>query len=257
MPDAGAMPMIALGSVQVSRLILGSNPFFGFSHKPDDTGARMCEFYTPERIMAVMDEAADLGITAVWTPCYDHWVALWNRYREGGGKLRTWIGQPDTSAEDMPAAIRACAANGGEAVCIQGERIDSEVRDGKWDLIRGWLDLIHESGMAAAISSHRPETHLWAEDRGLPTDFYHQCLYQPEDYSQAHRDAALATVAQLDKPTVAYKVFAAGRLSAQEALPPVLQALRPKDGVCVGVFPASDPGQLAQNAALVREYSAS
>ena len=85
----GTMPTIKLGKLEVSRLILGSNPFFGFSHgNPQGSDREMREYYTPERIMAVLDAAAEHGITAVWTPCYDHWIRLWNNYQEKGGKLK-------------------------------------------------------------------------------------------------------------------------------------------------------------------------
>jgi hypothetical protein len=53
------MPTIRLGSFEVSRLLLGSNPFWGFWHgnpkKPKD--------YTMEGRFAVMDTAASQGIT--------------------------------------------------------------------------------------------------------------------------------------------------------------------------------------------------
>jgi len=67
-PASSEMPMIKLGNLSVSRVFLGSNPFFGFSHgNPQASGKEMREWYTDDRIMAVLDEAADLGINAVWT----------------------------------------------------------------------------------------------------------------------------------------------------------------------------------------------
>ena len=55
---ADAMPAIKLGSLEVSRVFLGSNPFFGFAHgNPQGTKAEMKKFYTGERVMAVLDEA--------------------------------------------------------------------------------------------------------------------------------------------------------------------------------------------------------
>ena len=66
-PDG--LPKIRLGTLDVSQLILGSNPFFGFSHdNPQATPDEMKQWYTPERIMTVLDQAAEQGITAVWTP---------------------------------------------------------------------------------------------------------------------------------------------------------------------------------------------
>ena len=47
----GKMPTIKLGTLEVSRLLLGSNPFFGFAHKPGDVGRRMRQYYTSQRVM--------------------------------------------------------------------------------------------------------------------------------------------------------------------------------------------------------------
>ena len=248
----GELPKVKLGTLEVSRLILGSNPFFGFAHKPGDIGQRMKEYYTEERIMAVMDQAAEHGITAVWTPCYSHWIRLWKRYQDSGGKLRIWIGQPDPSPEDMKNHITAAAKNGAKAVCIQGEQIDRQFRDGRWDVLRDWLDHVHSFGLPAGMASHRPDVHLAAEEKGLPTDFYHQCFFQPENYSKEVRDQAMAAIKRIEKPVMGYKVLAAGRLPAEEGFTFAFENLRRKDGICVGVFPKDDPDQVAENAGLTQ-----
>ncbi len=253
--ESAAMPTITLGKLTVSRLILGSNPFFGFSHgNPQASGKVMRAYYTPERVMAVMDAAAERGITAVWTPCYDRWIRLWDAYRKKGGKLKVWIGQPD-NYKHMIDHINACAAHGGRAVCIQGVCIDRALSQGKVDLVRSWLERIKELGLPAGMATHKPTTHLLAEEKSLPADFYHQCLYQPENYSDACRRKALATVAKLDKPVVAYKVLAAGRLAPRQAYAHVLKRLKPKDGLCVGMFPKGDADQVAENATLIAGLS--
>ena len=177
----GKMPMIQIGDLEVSRVFLGSNPFFGFAHgNPQGSGEEMREWYTKERVMAVMDEAAELGINAVWTPCYERWVRLWNEYREKGGKLKHWIAQPDR--RPMEKEILTAINNGSTAVCVQGCNVDDEVRKGNWDVVRGWLELVKSHNLPAGIATHRATTHLEAEERDLPTDFYHQTMYRPDNY---------------------------------------------------------------------------
>lgn len=248
------MPMIKLGKLEVSRLILGSNPFFGFSHgNPQASVQEMKAFYTPERIMAVLDEAARQGITAVWTPCYDEWVKVWREYRDKGGKLETWIAQPDRTPMDKEIMI--AVKNGAKAVCIQGCRIDDQVVAGKWDVVRDWLKFIHDQGLPAGMATHGARTHLEAEKRGLPTDFYHQTMYRPDDYVPEGLAESLATLDKLEKPVVAYKALGAGRILPKEALPEIFKRLKRKDGICLGMFPR-DGNQMAENAALVRRLSA-
>lgn len=249
----GQLPRIKLGSLEVSRLILGSNPFFGFAHgNPQASAREMTEYYTDERVMAVLDAAADHGITAVWTPCYDHWMRLWNQYQERGGKLKTWIAQPDQMP--MEKDLEAAFKNGAKAVCIQGMRIDDQVQAGRWEVVRGWLEWIKSRGLPAGMATHGARTHLIAEEKGLPADFYHQTMYRPDNYVRAGLEESLATIAQLKKPVIAYKVLGAGRIPPETALPALFKKLKPKDGVCVGVFPKKRD-EIAENAALTRQFS--
>jgi hypothetical protein len=247
--SAGRMPMIRLGKLQVSRVFLGSNPFFGFAHGNPQAGAKeMREWFTDERIMAVLDEAADLGINAVWTPCYDRWLRVWNKYRENGGKLKIWVAQPDR--QPMEEEILTAVRNGSQAICIQGCNIDGQVNKGRWEVVRGWLELIKSHGLPAGMATHGSNTHLDAEEKGLPTDFYHQTMYRPDNYVKAGLEQSLATIEKLDKTVVGYKVLGAGRLRPQDTLPYVFSRLKRKDGICVGVFPKKNRNEIRENVAV-------
>jgi hypothetical protein len=199
--------------------------------------------------MATMDQAAEHGITAVWTPPYPHWIELWKEYQDRGGKLRIWIGQPDS--KEMVGHLKACIENGAKAVAIQGCQIDARIGKGEFDVVRGWLETIKGAGLPAGMATHQPHTHLLAEEKGLPTDFYHQCMGKPEDYSTEVREEIFANLAKIAKPIVAYKVLGAGRILPKDAIPYMLKHLKPKDGLCVGVCPDKDPNQIAENVALV------
>ena len=254
----GPLPTIRLGDLEVSRLILGSNPFFGFAHgSPQATAEEMRQWYTPERVMAVMDQAAEQGVTAVWTPCYEHWVEIWNDYRRRNGKLEIWIAQPDRLP--MERDIEIAVENGAQAVAIQGMRIDDQAQAGRWDVIAGWLELIKSHGLPAGMADHQVGTRdvatlLEAQRRELPADFFHQSLYLPSgDYSQG-REEALAVIDQLTKPVVVFKALAAGRVLPEASFPSLFERLNRKDGVCVGVF-HRDHNQIADSVALTRELT--
>jgi hypothetical protein len=252
---AAAMPVIKLGKVKVSRLILGCNPFFGFAHgNPQASSSEMKKWYTDQRIMSVLDQCAERGITAVWVPSYKRWIRVWNKYRKNGGKMPIWIGQPD-KYNAMAEHITACAKNGGKAICVQGACVDRAFSRKEFDLVRKWLDLIHSFDLPAGLASHKPETHLIAEEKKLPTDFYHQCVYRPEAYKQESWEKAIATIRQLDKPVVAYKVLAAGRLAPKKAFAELLKQIKAKDGLCVGVFPKKNTNEIVEDTALIRQLS--
>ena len=252
---ASKMPAIKLGTLAVSRLVLGSNPFWGYAHQPGTLAEEMKAYYTDERIMAVLDEAASLGITTVVSPPDQRWLQLFAKYRDGGGKIRVWVAQPHGNPEQMKEEITRAVQGGAQAAFIQGGRADEQFATGRMDVLREWVEHIRSLGVPAGLAAHNPALHLEAEKQRLPTDFYFQCFYRPEKYLAEDRDKAVETIRQLEKPVVAYKILAAGRLAAEEGFGFAFKHIRRKDGVCVGVYPKDRPVEISEDAQLARKLT--
>lgn len=248
-PDA--LPAIKLGSLEVSRLLLGSNPFWGYSHKSPQLDAEMRAWHTDERIAQILDEAAACGVTAVVSPPDERWRKLWAKYTDGGGALKIWISQCHGPADKMLAEIDRSVGNGAGAIFIQGARVEEQVGAGDYDRLHIWVDQVRRKGMPVGVAAHWPEIHPELQRRGFPVDFYFQCMYnasKTSDYSAAERKLAEATVTQLKKPVIAYKILAAGRLPASEGFEQAFNNIQRKDGVCVGIYAQNAIDQIRQNA---------
>jgi hypothetical protein len=245
------LPTIRLGTLEVSRLILGSNPFWGYSHKSAQLDEEMRRFHTDERIAQILDEAASCGLTALASPPDERWTKLWTRYTAGGGRLKTWISQCHGNPEQMLQEIDRSVRAGAKAIFIQGARVEEQFGKGHFDTLRTWIEHIKEAGLPAGAAAHWPEIHPELERRGFPADFYFQCMYnasKTNDYSPAEREKAAATVARLKKPVIAYKILAAGRLGAAEGFEYAFGRIQRKDGVCVGIYAQNAVDQIRQNA---------
>jgi len=250
---AAPLPTVRLGTLEVSRLILGSNPFWGYSHKTAQLDEEMRRFHTDERIVQILDEAADCGLTALASPPDDRWRNLWMKYKGNGGRLKHWISQCHGAPEQMLSEIDRSVKAGAAAVFIQGARVEEQFGKGNFEVLRSWIGHIREAGLPAGAAAHWPEVHPELERRGFATDFYFQCLYnasKSNDYSPAEREKAAATVAALNKPVIAYKILGAGRLTPDEGFGYAFQHIRRKDGVCVGVYARNAIDQIRQNATL-------
>ena len=251
-PGAPAgLPTVRLGTLEVSRLILGSNPFWGYSHKSAQLDEEMRRHHTDERIVQILDEAASCGVTAMASPPDERWRKLWTRYATGGGKLKLWISQCHGNPEQMLAEIDRSVEAGAAAIFIQGARVEEQFGKGRFDVLRAWIEHIKRAGLPAGAAAHWPEVHPELERRGFPTDFYYQCMYnasKTSDYSPAEREKAAATIAQLKKPVIAYKILAAGRLAAAEGFEYAFSRIKRKDGVCVGIYAQNAIDQIRQNA---------
>lgn len=247
------MPKIKLGTLEVSRMILGSNPFWGYSHKNSELDKQMREHHTDERISQILDEAASCGVTALASPPDKRWVDLYARYLAGGGKLKIWIGQCHGEPANMEKEIDIAAKGGAKAIFIQGHRVEQQFDLGKWDVLKGWLERIRGHGLPAGLAAHYPEIHLEAEKRKLPADFYYQCFFNVSksgDWSDRERALAVETIRQIEKPVIAYKILGAGRLDAKPAFEYAFEKIRRKDGACVGIFSGNAIDQIRENAIL-------
>src|SRR5512139_1198564 len=111
---AAGLPAVRLGTLEVSRLILGSNPFWGYSHKSAQLDEEMRRFHTDERIVQILDEAAECGVTALASPPEERWRRIWTGYVAGGGKLKHWIsqchGDPGQMLSEIDRSVAAGAA---------------------------------------------------------------------------------------------------------------------------------------------------
>jgi hypothetical protein len=256
----GELPKIRLGSLEVSRLILGSNPFFGYAHH-GELGRKMIEYYKDDqRIMDVLAQAAELGITTVTAPPMPRWIKVFNKYLDGGGKLRIWIAQPHGEPEQMTKEITTAVRGGAKAAFIQGCRVEQQFRAGKMEVLRGWVEHIKSYDIPAGMAAHQADIHPLAEKANFPTDFYYQCFYRGdiERYVPEDRDLAVATIRQIThKPVVAYKILAASRLPAKEGFQFAFRHLAAKDGACVGIYPPMKAGMLAEDVGLAKKLSKS
>lgn len=93
--EAGAtsskpLPTIKLGRHEVSRLIIGGNPIYGFSHFNRILSEYQTNWHTPERVVALLRSAEAHGLNT-WQSSYsERMLSDLERYREAGGKMN-WL----------------------------------------------------------------------------------------------------------------------------------------------------------------------
>jgi len=253
------IPTIFLGSLPVSRLILGSNPFSGFSHQSPALDSEMMHYYSSQKIKETLALAERFGVTTLIGRADAHMARLLAEYWDEGGKIQ-WVAQTCTEfGMPLAGALRAIKA-GASAVYIHGGQMDFLMHHDMKDEVQSALDAIHAAGLPAGVAAHMHTTQLWSADH---FDFeFHMCsYYNPSDrtqfaghksgitevYAAEDRDNMVSAIAQLPKPAIHYKIFAAGRNDPVEAFKFVAKHLRPTDAVCVGVFLKHKPDMLEED----------
>lgn len=257
---------VKFGSLTVSKLIIGGNPFSGISHQSPQRDSEMMRFFTTARIKETLRQAESLGINTFIGRADKHIVRLLAEYWEEGGTIQ-WIAQTCPEFGSPLAGVNAAIRGGASAVYLHGGQMDYMVAQNQLHEAVTAIERVKEAGLPVGIAGHQPDGHIWANENNIGLDF-HMCSYynpSPRDKDAAHhpgqaevydpedRARMVAILPTLKAPAIHYKIFAAGRNDPKEAFAFVSQHLRPQDAVCIGVYPKDKPEMIAEDLRLLEE----
>ncbi|MBQ2278037.1 MAG: hypothetical protein II333_05650 [Clostridia bacterium] len=251
------LPTMKIGDVEISRLIVGSNPFTGKSHLNDAVDADMKSYFTEEQAFAMLRRCEEAGINAVQSRGSMPVMGLIGRYRQSGGKL-LWLAQTGKNLTTFDEELDEMMKYDPAAVCIHGELADELYMTGMLDRLAGLLDKIRRKNVPCGICAHFPEVLAWAEEQNLRPDYYMASLYNLSQPDRSHdvnptgerfEDSDIPkmyeVIRQLSAPTIALKILGAGRRCADQAqvkaaFTEAFASMKRGDGVLVGMFDKYD-----------------
>ncbi len=259
------MDCIRIANVRVSRFILGSNPFSGFSHQGSDMDLVMKRHYTTARIKQTIAAAEALGVNALIARTDYHVIRVLLEHWDEGGAIQ-WFAQTCPGVGDHAMCVNRAADGGAKACAIHGGVMDYLLAQGKTEEVPAVIEMIRQKGMLAGIAGHNPKVFVWAEEH-LDVDYYMCCYYnaahrdkRPEHVSgmkewflEEDRQIMTKLIQGLSRPVIHYKIMAAGRNQPAEAFACAAKAMRPTDAVCVGVFTRDVPDMLEQDIELLEK----
>ena len=260
-----ALDTIKLGNISVSRLILGSNPFSGFSHQGDDRDLEMIRYYTAEHILQVFTQAEKLGIATFIGRGDQHIIRMLMEHQNSGGALH-WIAQTCPEMKNIRRSVEDIIKGGAKGCYIHGGVMDFQLANNGLDEVPLAINMIKEAGLAAGVAGHDPRVFEWAENN-LDVDFY-MCSYynashrdesaelksgMPEWFNPKDRDIMVNLIQRLTKPVIHYKILAAGRNNPKEAFNFTAGFLRENDAVCIGIYNNGKKDMLEEDVQLFEE----
>jgi hypothetical protein len=288
--DASALlPAINLGEHQVTRFVVGSNPVYGYSHFNHQYDQHMLEWFTDDRIVKLLTDCEKAGINT-WQASYSHSMDRQFPKIRGAGCRIQWIclaaswhfdeslpRTPDALIDGVVRCAEAAARHKPIAIAHHGWATDMLWREGKIDMIKTFIDKVHDLGCAAGISTHNPVILEALEEKGWSNDFYmasmHYLSRRPEEwkkeigalpvgevYISTDPPKMCASVRKVKKPCLVYKVLAAGRKcgspkEVHESLEFAYKNIKPKDAAIVGLYPRYSD-QITEDTRMVREILA-
>jgi hypothetical protein len=274
-PASGpVLPAIKLGKHQVTRLIIGGNPIYGYSHFNKLFSEHQRAWHTPERVLALLQHCEKAGINT-WQNSYaERTLKDLDRYRDAGGKMN-WLCLGKGDWDQHPDRIEEAAKRKPIGIAPHGAHAERLHRQKKVNVLTDLLKRIRDTGVLVGLSAHNPALIELAEEKKWDVDYYMCCLYyltRPRDelkkllgadlplgeiYLPSDPPRMFKVVKAASKPCLVYKVLAAGRrvgspTEVRKCFETALAHIKPADALIVGMYQQFGD-QVAENAKMVRE----
>lgn len=256
-----SLPTVDFCGMTVTRLILGANPFGGFSHQSEQRDREMVNYYTRERIFETWDRAEKAGInTFITNNETPHVIQAVEEYLNSGGKLQ-WIAQVAfRNHANMFEAIDEVIEIGCRALYFHGGYVDECYRKKDVQAIQSWCQHARLAGIPVGVAGHAPEVHYWVDSLEI-ADFHAVCFFncgslhagQGEKFSLSDIAPATACIRQISKPCIGYKIMGAGRIDPRMAFEYAFESIKVSDVVNVGMHRGDNDNMVEENVDLVRE----
>ena len=266
------LPTVSFAGHEISRLIIGGNPFSGNSHVSAEMDREMIDYFSTENIKRALFRCIENGINAMQLRGDRHITRIIHEFRREGGRMH-WIAQTASELGDFQGGLNAIMNFDPIAIYLHGSITDELFKAGDFEGIRRRLEAIRRTGAFTGIGTHMPEVVEYA-DENFDVDFHMTSVYNlskihrvssavtgrpnsGEPFDDEDREVMYRAVRKTEKPCLVFKILGSTRLcgtpgEVREAFREAFENIKPIDSVVVGMFPR-DRDQLAENAGFVRE----
>jgi len=245
------IPHTMIEHLSVPRLIAGTNWFLGFSHQTAARSKLIKEYQTREKLADLLEVFFRAGANAVYgtrPDATDLELAIKDAEQRTGRKaIRISIpslnvdGTPEARDENL-RTLDAHVAIGCDILmphqCSTDALVDRRTRTiGGMDF---FIPAVRERGMVPGLSTHMPETPVYADEMGLDVGTYIQ-IYNPAGFlMQIEIDWVYRMIWGRKKPVITIKPLAAGRVQPLVGLAFCWGTLRPCDAITIGCLTADE-----------------
>ena len=236
-------PRTEVGGVSLSRMIIGTNWFLGYSHTSAAKDKFIRDYMTRERIAAILDVFLERGVDAIMgLPTPPLLAAIQDAEDKTGRKLLTvWTPHinilPGGPAETEPEAVFDHCASLGATFCFPHSCCVDAMLDRMHGVIRDmdkYSAMIRERGMIPGLSTHLPQSITIADKTGLDVATYIQLYNAAGFLMPLEVDWVMRIIHGARKPVMTIKPLAAGSLLPVVGLGFVWATLRDCDMVTIG-----------------------
>ncbi len=252
-------PRTNIGDISVSRMIIGTNWFLGYTHCSAGKSRSVERIVTnPQSIADIIEVFLKAGVDTIMCPHTT--TCMYAAIREAEQRVGKKLIIIETPSFPTNARTPFDGFDIGECERILDEEVEKgvaismphtsttdvmidkctrEIR--QMDVI---CKLIRERGMVPGLSTHVPETVIFADETGLDVETYIQPFNLMGFLMQIEVDWVARIIQNAKKPVMTIKTMAAGQIRPFQAMTFTWNAIRDCDMVTVGTMAPEEAQEL-------------
>jgi hypothetical protein len=236
-------PRTMVGGVSLPRLIIGSNWFLGYSHTSKAKDHFIKTYQDRDSVADILEVFVERGVDAVMGPYSDKLEEAIQEAEQRTGEAMIRIITPhfnilpDGPEELEPERVFDACKEMGTTFCMPHQAITDALMDRMYKKIRDidkYTAMIRERGMIPGLSTHMPESVIYADNTGADVETYIQLYNAAGFLLQVEADWVMRIIQNAKKPVMTIKPLAAGRLLPVVGLSFVWNTIREQDMVTIG-----------------------
>lgn len=233
----GTMPMTEIGGHQMSRLMCGTNMFFGHSHFSAARSNWLKRYFTMDRIVEMMHFWVEEGVNCTVSSPLPEMAEAIRKVEELTGVKYVWLATPGGSdLAELKEGIKLSAELGADFCMPHTSWTDAHIVVGEKKILYAEevFAMIRELGMCTGWSTHRPETIVVTDHADYDCDCYIQPFNSIGFLCPVETDWVASIIRNAKRPVVSIKPLASGRIMPPTGLPFVYENIKPVDTVALG-----------------------
>lgn len=249
------MKQVAIGDVVFSKVLCGTNAFYGHSHFSEARNAEYHGRFDDATIERVIRRCIGLGINAVESCANERIAAILSRLRGNNLEPVHFVGSTridETSdIKSHQQKLAFLIERRAEVCVVHAQYVDRPRKGDAIEGLRPLIEKIHEAGLLAGISTHRVETVELCERKGYGVDTYlfplnlSGFVYPGYEGTESVRER-IDVVRNTAKPFILIKTLGAGRIPPDEGLQFVAENAKADDLISIGFGTADEVSEAAE-----------
>ncbi len=248
-------PRTMVGGVSLSRLIIGSNWFLGYSHTSAAKDRFIRGHQSRASVVEIFKAFLAYDVDTVMGPPNPLLIEAINEAEQQTGKrliriltpgFNIWQSRSTATgilADKEPEEAFDICNKMGATFILPHQMVTDALIDRRAGVIRDfdrYSKLIRERGMIPGLSTHMPEAVTYADGTGIDVETYIQLYNAIGFLMQVEVDWVMRIIRDAKKPVMTIKPLAAGRLLPPVGLAFSWSTIREQDMVTIGTSSADE-----------------